>query len=55
MEKWTAISFGTDDVNAEETAVRQRLHAALETAVAAYMAESKRQDIVEIEMFPTPQ
>jgi hypothetical protein len=53
MENWTALSFGTDDVNSEETAVRQRLHTAVESAFAAYMAASKRQDIIGIEIFPS--
>jgi hypothetical protein len=52
----TAVSYNNfSPVTAEETALRQCLHAAVETAVAAYMAASKRQDIVEIEIFPTPQ
>ena len=42
-------------VTAEETALRQCLHAAVETAVKVYMAASKQQDIVGIEIFPTPQ
>jgi hypothetical protein len=52
MENWTAVSFVSEVVTVEETAARQRLHTALETAVEAYMAESKRQDILGIEMFP---
>ena len=55
MENWTRSIFGTDDVNAEETSARESLHAAVESAFAAYMAASKRQDIIGIEIFPTPQ
>ena len=46
------MSHKNDVATAEETAAPDRLRAAIEQAIDAYMSESKSQDILGIEMFP---
>jgi hypothetical protein len=53
IQNWTRIGHLTKTaVTSQEQAARERLHIAIEQAVAEYMAASRVQDIAGVELFP---